>query len=66
MARGHEETIYIQVAASVRTEETYNREIRSLVAIQDSYPKYILTLDNDPKMNDQGIWIMNAVDYLMN
>ena len=65
VARTNEETVYIQVAATVRNEETYNREIRSLKAINDSYPKYILTLDNDLKMNDEGIWIMNAIEFLL-
>lgn len=65
IARSTDETIYIQVCASVRSEETYDREVRPLKAIGDSYPKYVLTLDNDPKMNDEGIWIMNAIDFLM-
>jgi uncharacterized protein len=58
-------TMYIQVAATVRSEETYMREVRSLKEIGDSFPKYILTLDNDPKMNDEGIWIMNAMEFLL-
>jgi predicted AAA+ superfamily ATPase len=65
VAKSSEETIYIQVAATVRTQETYDREVRSLKAINDSYPKYILTMDNDPKMNDEGIWVMNAMEFLM-
>lgn len=60
-----EEINYIQVAATVRSSETYEREIRALKAIDDSYPKYILTLDDDPKTNDKGIWIMNALEYMM-
>jgi len=65
VARTSEETIYIQVAATVRSEETYMREVRSLKAIGDSFPKYVLTLDNDPRMNDEGIWIMNAMEFLL-
>jgi predicted AAA+ superfamily ATPase len=65
VARTYAETIYIQVAATVRSEETYNREIKSLKTIKDSFPKYILTLDNDPKMNDDGIWIMHAMEFLL-
>jgi hypothetical protein len=41
------------------------RAVQSLKAINDSFPKYILTLDNDPKMNDEGIWIMKALDFLL-
>jgi uncharacterized protein len=60
-----EEINYIEVAATVRSPDIYEREIRVLKAIKDSYPKYILTLDNDVKTNDNGIWIMNALEYIM-
>ncbi len=60
-----EEIMYIQVALSIRNEETFNREIKVLQAVKNSYPKYILTLDEDPKANVDGIWIMNALDFLL-
>ncbi len=37
---------YYQISMSIRDENTYARETRSLNSIKDSYPKTILTLDN--------------------
>ena len=56
---------YIQVAATVREEATLQRELRPLQKIQDHYPKCILTLDNDPIADYEGIRRMNALDYLL-
>jgi predicted AAA+ superfamily ATPase len=38
---------YYQVAATVRNIETLDRELAPLKRINDQYPKYILTLDDD-------------------
>lgn len=56
---------YIQVAASVRDEETLKRELRPLQKIQDHYPKCILTLDMDPITDYDGIRKINALEYLV-
>lgn len=56
---------YIQVAATVRDENTLMRELRPLQKIQDHYPKCILTLDQDPITDYNGIRRMNALDFLM-
>ena len=56
---------YYQVSASVRDEITLERELRPLKMIQDNYPKYILTLDNDPEGDFDGIRRINALDWLM-
>lgn len=60
-----EETVYIQVAATVRDENTLKRELWPLMLVKDHHPKMILTLDEDPEMNVEGIRIMNALDFLM-
>ena len=57
--------IYFQIAASVRDRKTLDREIKSLNQIKDHYPKYILTLDNDPLRTMNGIVVMNALDWLL-
>lgn len=41
---------YYQVALTVRDEKTLQRELRPLQAIQDHYPKVILTMDDDPEV----------------
>lgn len=56
---------YIQVAASVRDENTLARELSSLLKIADHYPKYIMTLDKDPLADYDGIKRINALDYLL-
>ena len=56
---------YIQVAASIRDEKTLDRELIPLEKIDDSYPKYILTLDDVPEANYKGIKIVNALDWLL-
>lgn len=58
-------TIYYQVAASVRDESTLERELRPLQKISDHYPKYILTLDEDPDADYDGIRRINALDFLL-
>lgn len=58
-------TIYYQVAATVRDEATLAREIRPLQKITDHYPKYILTLDEDPDADYEGIRRINALQFLL-
>jgi len=56
---------YIQVAATVREENTLLRELRPLQKISDNYPKCIMTLDRDPIADYEGIKRFNALDFLM-
>lgn len=56
---------YFQVAASVRDEKTLERELSSLKKIRDNYPKYVLTLDDDPDADYDGIRRINAIDWLL-
>lgn len=57
--------VYYQVAATVRDETTLKRELSSLQQINDQYPKYILTLDEDPEADYDGIKRINALKWLM-
>ena len=56
---------YIQVAASVRDDKTLQRELTSLQRISDNYPKLILTLDDDPEADYDGIRRTNALEWLL-
>ena len=56
---------YYQVAATVRDETTLKRELAPLQQINDQYPKYILTLDEDPTADYNGIKRINALRWLM-
>ena len=56
---------YYQVALTVRDEKTLQRELRPLQAIRDHYPKVILTMDEDPEIQYDGIRRINARDWLL-
>lgn len=56
---------YYQVTATVRDESTLKRELASLQQINDQYPKYILTLDDDPVADYDGIKRINALKWMM-
>jgi len=64
VAKRPSERIYFQVAASVRDADTLQRELRPLQKISDHYPKYILTLDDDPDGDYDGIRRTNALRWL--
>ena len=53
------------MAATVGDEMTLERELASLQRISDQYPKYILTLDDDPSADYDGIKRINALKWLM-
>lgn len=65
VAENSSETAYFQVAATVREPSTLERELRSLRKIDDHYPKYLLTLDEDPDTSFDGIQKKNALTWLL-
>ena len=65
VAQNNKGTTYIQVALTVRDEHTLERELRVLQSIKDHYPKLLLTLDDDPEAQYDGIRRINARDWLL-
>ena len=66
IATSFNEVIYIQVCESLSSEETKNRELKSLQSIKDNYEKIILTKDrifSGTSVN--GIKILNIIDWLL-
>ncbi len=57
--------LYYQVAATVREETTLQRELAPLQQIADHYPKCILTLDEDPDADYEGIRRENVLKWLI-
>lgn len=57
--------IYIQVTQSIIDENVLNREIRALAAIDDNYPKMILSMDHHFSTDYEGIQFINIIDYLL-
>ena len=60
-----DEKIYYQVSATIMDENTRARELRSLEAVSDNYPKYILTMDRHLYDDFGGIRIKNIIDFLL-
>ena len=70
VAKKPENTIYYQVALTTRGEgeednKILNRELTPLKKINDNYPKYILTLDDDLDADFEGIKKINVLDWLL-
>ena len=56
---------YYQVAATVRDENTLNRELLPFKKIKDQYPKILLTLDEDTDADYNGIRRINVLRWLL-
>lgn len=70
VAKNSENTIYYQVALTTReategNNEILERELAPLKKINDNYPKYILTLDDDLDADFDGIKKINVLDWLL-
>ena len=52
-------------ALTTREENTLKRELRPLQKINDHYPKYILTMDNDLDADYEGIKKVKLIDWLL-
>ena len=70
VARKPENTVYYQVALTTRGENEednriLDRELTPLKKINDNYPKYILTLDDDLDADFDGIKKINVLDWLL-
>jgi len=55
--------IYVQVAYLLAAESTVEREFGALMALEDNYQKYVLTMD-EVDMSRQGIVHMNIREFL--
>ncbi|WP_348299324.1 ATP-binding protein [Algoriphagus sp.] len=57
--------IYVQVAYKLESEQTIEREFSSLLAIQDQFPKYVVTLDDFWKEDVEGVQHVHLSDFLL-
>jgi len=65
IAFSHGEITYFQVAETVRNHETLVRELAPFKKIDDHWPKYLLTRDEDPEEYYDGVKKLNALTWLM-
>ena len=60
-----EEKIYVQVTESMNAPETRERELALLRKIRDNFEKIVIALECDFSQTQDGIKIVNALDYLL-
>ena len=70
VAMNNEGKVYIQVTDTLKgNDENDNkileRELRSLRKIEDNYEKIILTSNKIPLSNEEGIKIINVLEWLL-
>lgn len=59
------EKYYFQVCTQLTDQKVIEREYRSLEMVPDSFPKYVLSLDQGFETNSSGIKWMNIIDFLL-
>ena len=58
-------TEYYQVSLTIMDEVTFEREVRSLDSVPDSFPKIILTMDRVINTPPNGIRAVNVIDWIL-
>ena len=56
---------YIQVAESVKSPETLDRELKPFSKLKDSYPCILITMDKTFNQDYNGVRHINALDFLL-
>lgn len=56
--------VYVQVAYKLENEQTIQREFGNLLAIDDQFPKYVITMDDFWKDSIEGVKHMYITDFL--
>lgn len=65
IAEKQSEKIYIQVAYKLESEQTVEREFSPLLAVDDHYPKYVVTMDDFWKDSIEGVKHVYIEDFLL-
>lgn len=59
------EKIYIQVSDNISDEKTFDREIESLLRINDAYPKILLANTKHDTYQHEGIQVIDIANWLV-
>jgi predicted AAA+ superfamily ATPase len=65
IAEKKDKKIYIQVAYKLDNEKAVEREFGHLLAINDQYPKYVITMDDFWKDSMSGVQHLYITDFLL-
>lgn len=65
IAEKRNEKVYVQVTYKLESQETVHREFGNLLAINDQYPKYVVSMDEFWKDNIEGIIHLQVQDFLL-
>jgi len=65
VAERPEDKCYIQVTASMADAAVQQRELRPLLALNDNYPKTILSMDKNFLKSISGVQLTNIIDFLL-
>ncbi len=65
ITRIHDEYRYLQIAMTIMTPETEEREYKPFKMIRDNYPRYLLTIDPLLQKRD-GVIHKNLIDFIAN
>ena len=57
--------IYVQVAYKLESEATIEREFSQLIAIEDQYPKFVVTMDDFWRESVEGVKHFYITDFLL-
>ena len=60
-----EEKIYVQVTYQLASQATVEREFAPLLAINDHYPKYVVSMDSLWQDNVEGVRHRHIADFLL-
>lgn len=59
------EKVYVQTAFRLDSPETVEKEFGNLLAVDDQYPKYVVTMDDFWKDSIQGVKHIHISDFLL-
>ena len=65
VANLRDENLYLQISYLLASPETIEREFSPLKSIKDNYPKMVLSTDNLPESNIEGIKRKRIIDFLL-
>jgi len=57
--------LYIQVSGDITDQNTFEREVKPLLSIRDSYPKIVITRTKQEESDYKGIAIIDIADWLL-